>query len=176
MHVNNGKWSQAYSLRKTLVNPHWLPASYSPSGSWPQPDLEMVCCPRLPLAKIFKQIMDHQGGARKWCNTTDLACKQWSVMISFWLLRALAANLDNDAWPCFYLMVQACHSFQCLSHGADPGYVCLHALTQKWFKHFIKHHFWISKEYNFSLKTTLGIFQHKVEWTLPFNWQLLWLS
>jgi len=46
-------------------------------------------------------------------------------------------------------MVEPCTSLSCLSHGADPQYIWLHAQTQKLFMYFVKHQFSISSDYNF---------------------------
>jgi len=63
-------------------------------------------------------------------------------------MRQAGINVDNDLEACFDNMVEACHSLACQSKGADPGYLRLHAQTQKLQKYYIKPAQGISNDYN----------------------------
>jgi len=49
---------------------------------------------------------------------------------------------------CFNMMVELCQNMACLSHGADPLYIWLHAKTQRAQHYYIKHAYGISEVYN----------------------------
>jgi len=63
-------------------------------------------------------------------------------------MRYIAANLDLDALACFDLMVEACQNLSCLSQGADPRYIKLHAQTHKCTKYHPKHAYGVSDKHN----------------------------
>jgi len=64
------------------------------------------------------------------------------------LMKYLAINLDLDALACFDLMIEACHNLSCLSQGADPRYIKLHAQTHYRAKYYPKHSYGVSRQFN----------------------------
>jgi len=93
-------------------------------------------------------LVNNQGGCRKGFSAIDMACKKEIVYKWMRLMHQARINMENDLEVCFDNMVEACHSLACQSKGADPGYLCLHAQTQKLQKYYIKHAQGISNKCN----------------------------
>jgi len=91
----------------------------------------------------------------------------------------IAANLDLNALACFDLMVEACQNLSCLSHGADPPYIKLHAQTHKHTKYYPKHAYGVSEQYNQYEDTApwyragQGTGDAAVQWTLVSHFLIL---
>jgi len=94
------------------------------------------------------QLTDSQGGGRKGRSAIDLAVKKAVTYDYIRINKEEAINIELDAEACFNMMVELCQNLACLSHGADPLYIRLHAQTQRAQRYYIKHAYGISEIYN----------------------------
>ncbi len=94
------------------------------------------------------QLTDSQGGGRKGHSAIDLAVKKVVTYDYIRINKEEAINIELDAEACFDMMVELCQNLACLSHGADPLYIRLHAKTQRAQRYYIKHAYGISEVYN----------------------------
>jgi len=76
------------------------------------------------------QLMDSQGGGRKGQRAINLAVKKGVTYNYICINKEEAINIELNMEACFDMMVKLCQIMACLSHGADPLYICLHAKTQ----------------------------------------------
>jgi len=94
------------------------------------------------------QLTNSQCGGRKGRSTIDLAIKKVVTYEYICINKETAINIELDAEACFDMMVELCQNLACLSHGAGPLYIRLHAKTQQAQRYYIKHAYGISEVYN----------------------------
>jgi len=94
------------------------------------------------------QLTDSQGGGRKGRSAIDLAVKKAVTYDYIRINKEEAINIELGVEACFDMMVELCQNMACLSHGADPLYIRLHAQTQRAQRYYIKHAYGISEVYN----------------------------
>jgi len=94
------------------------------------------------------QLTDSQGGGRKGWSAINLAVKKVVTYDYIRINKEEAINIELNAKACFDMMVELCQNLTCLSHCADPLYICLHTKTQCAQRYYIKHAYGISKVYN----------------------------
>jgi len=88
------------------------------------------------------QLTESQGDGRKGHSAIDLAVVMYDYIC---INKEEAINIELDAEACFNMMVELCQNLACLSHGADPLYIRLHAQTQRAQRYYIKHAYGISE-------------------------------
>jgi len=83
----------------------------------------------LKQSKKHNRITEAQCGGHQGKSVIDLVCKKVITYDVIQTTKIKAMDLFTDLEGCFDRMIKNCQNLLCHQHGANPGYLKLHAQT-----------------------------------------------